>query len=170
MKNRLQVNPWVFHPSAGLILLFVLVGALFPAATEGFFLRLQDVIVDTFGWFYVVSVAFFLLFVVWLPFSRFAEVRLGKDDDRPEFTSFTWFAMLFSAGMGIGLVFYGVAEPMMHFSSPPEGAPESALAASRALPLTFFRRSPNRAAFRPRARRSTSPSSTGASTPGPSTS
>jgi len=138
MSLDFKVNRWVFFPSAGLILLFVLGGALFSGPMETLFGALQDFIVDTFGWFYVVSVAFFLLFVFWLPFSRFAHVRLGKNDDVPEFSRLTWFAMLFSAGMGIGLVFYGVAEPILHFGRPPVSQPRTIEAAREALNLTFF--------------------------------
>lgn len=138
MGLRFKINPWVFYPSAGLILLFVLTGAVFSGPMEAVFAEVQNFIVDTFGWFYVVSVAFFLVFVIWLPFSRFAHVRLGRDDDRPEFSLFTWFAMLFSAGMGIGLVFYGVAEPLLHFGNPPFTEARSVEAAREALNLTFF--------------------------------
>jgi len=139
MNIKFKVNPWVFLPSAGLILLFVFTGAFMTGAMERFFGKLQNFIIDTFGWFYVVSVAFFLLFVIWLAFfSRFAHVRLGKDDDRPEFSTLTWFSMLFSAGMGIGLIFYGVAEPILHFGNPPFAETRSVEAAREALNLTFF--------------------------------
>jgi len=138
LATRLKVNPWVFYPAAGVIVLFVAFGAAFSGTLETFFGWLQNAIVDAFGWFYVLSVAFFLLFVVWLPFSRFAHVRLGRDTDRPEFTYLTWMAMLFSAGMGIGLVFYGVAEPILHFGNPPFAEARSDAAARAALNLTFF--------------------------------
>jgi len=138
MKLGFKVNPWVFYPAAGLVLLFVLVSAVFRGPVETFFGWLQNFIVDGFGWFYVLSVAAFLVFVIWLPFSRYAHVRLGKDEDEPEFSAFTWFAMLFSAGMGIGLVFYGVAEPILHFGNPPFAEARSPEAARNALNLTFF--------------------------------
>src|SRR5690606_4747694 len=92
----------------------------------------------TFGWFYVLAVVSFLVFVLWLMFSAHGAVRLGKNDDRPDYGFTTWFAMLFSAGMGIGLIFYSVAEPMSHFADPPRALPESADAASDAMVITFF--------------------------------
>jgi len=138
MLSGLKVNPWVFFPSAGLILAFVLVGVTLSGPMETFFLALQDFIVDNFGWFYILSVAGFLIFVLWLPFSRYGNIRLGKDHDRPEFSFATWVAMLFSAGMGIGLVFYGVAEPLLHFGNPPFARARSVEAAREALNLTFF--------------------------------
>ena len=134
----MRVNPYVFWPAAALIFLFVLAGALFSGPMGTAFGHVQGFIVEGFGWFYILAVAFFLLFVLWLPFSRFAHVRLGKDDDRPEFSYFTWFAMLFSAGMGIGLVFYGVAEPIMHFGNPPRGTARGVDAAREAMNITFF--------------------------------
>ena len=140
----MKVNPYVFWPASILIALFVLAGALSGALGEEggpmavAFSHLQDFIVEGFGWFYIISVAFFLLFVVWLMFSRYGTIRLGKDDDRPEFSYFTWFAMLFSAGMGIGLVFYGVAEPLSHFANPPYTDARSTDAAREAINITFF--------------------------------
>ncbi|MFY7869974.1 MAG: BCCT family transporter, partial [Exiguobacterium sp.] len=71
------------------------------------------------GWFYLLSATGFLLVSVFLIFSRYGSIRLGKDTDRPEFSYLSWFAMLFSAGMGIGLIFWGAAEPLLHFHSPP---------------------------------------------------
>ena len=71
-----------------------------------------------FGWLYMIVMFSFVVFCIILGFSRFGKVRLGKDDDRPEYSTFSWFAMLFSAGMGVGLVFWGVAEPLNHWLAP----------------------------------------------------
>src|SRR5690625_1166415 len=79
-----------------------------------------------------------LLFVIYLAFSKYGKIKLGKDDDEPEYSTFSWFAMLFSAGMGIGLVFWGVAEPVSHYFVPPFGEPESAEAAEAAVQFSFF--------------------------------
>ncbi|MFW6335617.1 MAG: BCCT family transporter [Phycisphaeraceae bacterium] len=108
-----------FVVSAGAILLFVLLGALLPAEVGAVTGSVQNWITTQFGWVYIVSVTIFLLFVLWLFISPYGHIKLGKDDDEPEYSKITWFAMLFSAGMGIGLLFYGVAEPVMHFDNPP---------------------------------------------------
>ena len=79
--------------------------------------------------------SFFLAFAVWLALSRYGKIRLGQSDDKPEFGHFAWFAMLFQAGMGIGLVFWAVSEPLTHYVDPPLGMakPETAGAATRWL-------------------------------------
>lgn len=133
-----KINPYVFFPSAGLILLFVILGVSFPMRTEMAFTALQAFIVDNFGWFYILSVAIFLGFTIWLAFSRYSAIKLGPDDSEPDYGFGTWLAMLFSAGMGIGLLFFSVAEPMLHFIDPRTGEPHSIDAARRALNLSFF--------------------------------
>src|SRR5690606_14300319 len=75
---------------------------------------------------------------VFLAVSRYGDIKLGPDHSQPDFRDVTWFAMLFSAGMGIGLMFFGVAEPVMHFVSPPVGDPETVAAARNAMNITFF--------------------------------
>src|SRR3712207_5251601 len=72
-----------------------------------------------FGWVFILSTLSFLVFMLYLAFSRYASIRLGGDNERPEFRTVSWVAMMFSAGMGIGLMFYGVAEPLTHYVSPP---------------------------------------------------
>jgi len=135
----MKVHPVVFWVSALLIGLFVIIGAFFNEPLGRALDLLQDRIVEQFGWFYIASVAGFFLFVIWLFFSRYSTIKLGKDSDQPEFSYATWFAMLFSAGMGIGLLFFSVAEPMMHFANPPHGtAPRTVEAARQAMTITFF--------------------------------
>lgn len=132
------INKTVSFTAGGIILLFVAVAALF---TEPFGARVsavQAAIVGNFGWFYVLTVAGFLLFALWLFISPYSAIKLGKDDDEPEFSYPTWFAMLFSAGMGIGLLFYGVAEPMLHFSNPRVGVGGTPDAAREAMNLAFL--------------------------------
>jgi choline/glycine/proline betaine transport protein len=90
------------------------------------------------GWLYMGSVAGFFLLVLYLAFSRFAHLKLGADDSEPEYGYGSWFAMLFSAGMGIGLLFFGVSEPMTHFLSPPVGDGGTIDAARNAMQATFF--------------------------------
>ena len=107
----------------------------------GTFSAVNSWILSAMKWYYIGLVAALLFFVVWLMMSRFGHIRLGKDDDRPEFSYFSWFAMLFGAGMGIGLVFWSIAEPIYHFGSNPFMAEEmagTAEAAQVAMRLTFF--------------------------------
>jgi choline/glycine/proline betaine transport protein len=94
--------------------------------------------VETFGWFYMLSVAIFVVFALGLALSDHGQVRLGPDDSRPDYSYGSWFAMLFSAGMGIGLMFFGVAEPMMHYMTPPTGIGGDVAAAREAMKITFF--------------------------------
>ncbi len=98
----------------------------------------QAFIVEDFGWFYIASVAGFLMFVIFLMVSRHGDVKLGPDESEPEYSYLSWFAMLFSAGMGIGLIFFGVAEPIQHYSNPPIGEGGTVESAKQALVLTFF--------------------------------
>lgn len=137
-RARMQVNPPVFFISAALILAFVLFGAVFPQQAGSVFDALQARIVHDFGWFYILAVALFLIFVLFLMFSRYGDVRLGPDDSEPEYSYLSWFAMLFSAGMGIGLLFFGVAEPIQHYAKPPVGEGGTIEAARQAMILTFF--------------------------------
>jgi len=135
----MKTNSFVFFVSAGVILAFVGLGATFPGPAELVFSSFQDYIVASFGWFYILAVTFFLLFAFWLLVGPFGNVRLGKDEDRPNYTNLTWFAMLFSAGMGIGLLFFSVAEPVLHFGRPPIGGQGGTIeAAHEAMNLTFL--------------------------------
>jgi len=135
---RMQVNPPVFFISAFLILGFVLFGALFPEQAGNVFDMVQARIVRDFGWFYILAVALFLIFVIFLMLSRYGDVKLGPDDSEPEYSYISWFAMLFSAGMGIGLLFFGVAEPIQHYAKPPVGEGSTIESARQAMVLTFF--------------------------------
>ncbi|MFS0753584.1 BCCT family transporter [Noviherbaspirillum sp. 1P10PC] len=137
-RPRMQVNPPVFYISAALIIAFALYGAVFPKRAGSLFDALQQAIVRDFGWFYIVAVAIFLFFVIFLMLSRYGDVRLGPDESEPEYSYLSWFAMLFSAGMGIGLLFFGVAEPIQHYALPPVGEGRTIEAARQAMVLTFF--------------------------------
>ncbi|MGV8897510.1 MAG: BCCT family transporter [Rhodoglobus sp.] len=116
-----MVKRWVFWPAAAIVTVFVAFALLAPAAAESMFLTIQSQIVNTFNWYYVLISAFFVAFSLYLGFSRFGNIKLGKDDDKPEFSLMAWFSLLFAAGMGIGLVFYGVSEPLSHFANPRPG-------------------------------------------------
>ncbi|MGM0873499.1 MAG: glycine betaine uptake BCCT transporter [Bacillota bacterium] len=98
----------------------------------------QAFIIEKFGWFYLLTATFFLVFAVSLIFSKYGNIKLGKDTDEPEYSYLSWFAMLFSAGMGIGLVFWGVSEPIFHYSDPPIGEGFTDQSGRDALRYSFF--------------------------------
>ena len=99
---------------------------------------IQTALVSKFGWFYIISVSIILGVSIFLIVSKYGSIRLGKDDDEPDYSYMTWFAMLFSAGMGIGLVFWGVAEPLNHLYAPPFGEGATEESARLALRFSFF--------------------------------
>lgn len=119
-KTRI-VEPWVFWPAAVTVALFAAFALVAPATAEAMFAAVQANIVNSFNWYYVLITSFFVAFSLFLGFSRFGDIKLGHDDDEPEFSLMAWFALLFAAGMGIGLVFYGVGEPLSHFATPRPG-------------------------------------------------
>lgn len=128
----------VFTYSIILIAIVVLLGALFPNQFNTIGTNITGWITKYFGWYYMVIVAMMIFFCVFLMFSPIGKLKLGKPDDKPEFNTVSWFAMLFSAGMGIGLVFWGAAEPISHFASPPTGDPKTAHAFTEALRGAFM--------------------------------
>jgi len=134
----MKVNPVIFFVSAILAVLFVIYTATFTLQASDVFGAVQGFIVEQLGWFYTLSVSIFLGFVIYLLFSRFGDITLGKPGDEPEYSRFSWFAMLFSAGMGIGLLFFSVAEPLFHFADPHSGTEDNLEAAREAMRLTFF--------------------------------
>ncbi|MDP3952156.1 BCCT family transporter [Microbacterium sp.] len=115
------VQRWVFWPASVIIILFVAFTLIAPDVAESLFKSIQTTIVNAFNWYYVLIAAVFVAFSLYLGFSRFGDIKLGKDDDEPEFSLLSWFSLLFAAGMGIGLVFYGVSEPLTHFVDPRPG-------------------------------------------------
>jgi len=126
--------PWVFWPAAAVVLGLSAFAMIFPGSAATFFGTAQSAVVRTFSWYYVLIAAFFVVFALSMGFSRFGDIKLGRDEEEPEFSALAWFSLLFAAGMGIGLVFYGASEPLSHFTTPPPGStatsgPEQALAA-----------------------------------------
>ena len=119
--RRFRPSPWVIGPAAAVTVLFSAFAIIFPVEAETFFGTIQGAIVDTFSWYYVLITAFFVAFCLFIGFSRFGDIHLGRDDEKPEFSTPAWFSLLFAAGMGIGLVFYGVSEPLSHFVEPRPG-------------------------------------------------
>ncbi|ROS76917.1 BCCT family transporter [Cellulomonas sp. PhB143] len=111
----------VFIPSAALILVFVAFTLIFTDTMTSVMATLQRDVVGGFGWYYILLVAVFVAVAIWIGVSRFGDIVLGQDDDEPEFSMPVWFAMLFATGMGIGLVYWGVAEPLSHYVDPKPG-------------------------------------------------
>src|SRR5690606_19425256 len=100
----------------------------------------RDWIVVNLGWFFILGVTSWVLFLIWVAFSRYGALRLGKDTDRPEYSNMSWFAMLFAGGIGTVLMFWGVAEPISHFSTPPfaDVEPYSIEAARDAMSISLY--------------------------------
>lgn len=137
--NRVR-HAAVLIPSAVIAVLFVLGVAVFPTQFGDLVATVNSTVVDSIGWYYVLLTIGFVFFALYVGLSRWGDVRLGPDDSEPEYSTGSWFAMLFAAGMGIGLVFWGVAEPLNHLAAPPPGTnPASpAQAASGAMSTTFL--------------------------------
>lgn len=136
--DKMRTLSPVFFISITLSILFILWGAFAPENLEKVSTNIQTFLQIEFGWFYLISASVILLFAIYLAFSKYGSIKLGKDDDEPEYSTVSWFAMLFSAGMGIGLVFWGVAEPVSHFHNPPFGDGQTPEAAENALRFSFF--------------------------------
>ena len=137
-ENKSPLNKPVFITSSALILCLLIFAAGVPETADALFQKLQSAIVTNGSWFYVFTVAVIVVFVVFLGMSRYGEIKLGPDHANPEFSFGTWLSMLFAAGMGIGLMFFGVAEPLMHFLAPPTAQAESIDAVREAMKTTFF--------------------------------
>lgn len=136
--SRVRLNPPVFFCSAAAILLLGVLTVVYPQAAAAWLNRMQDGISRTFGWYYMLVMVASLVFVLWLATSRYGRVRLGKDDERPAFGYASWISMLFSAGIGIALIYYGAYEPLDHFLAPPQGVGGTAEAARQAMAITFL--------------------------------
>ncbi|MBC8310716.1 MAG: BCCT family transporter [Candidatus Marinimicrobia bacterium] len=138
--DRLGLNfhPVVFGLSLIIIIGFITFTLLNLQQMSQIFKATQSTISHHAGWFYILSVNIFLGFALFLAFSKYGKIRIGGKDAQPEFTYWGWFSMLFSAGMGIGLVFYSVAEPIFHYISPPYGVGHSIESAKTAMQFTFF--------------------------------
>jgi len=133
------INPPVFFGSLIVLLVTITATIIIGEPAEALFARAQTVISDASGWFFILLVNVLLFFLVFLAFSRFGNIRLGGKDATPDFSRASWFAMLFSAGMGIGLVFWGVAEPISHFNYNPFVDNTDAVASAKsAMGFTFL--------------------------------
>ncbi|MGB5823246.1 MAG: BCCT family transporter [Proteocatella sp.] len=140
-KNALQgkKDNSVYYISLLITLMIVIWGILAPGNFEAVGNKIFGFLVKEFGWFYTLSMSSFVVFAVWIGFfSKYRNIKLGPDDSKPEYSNISWFAMLFSAGMGIGLVFWGVAEPLNHFMSPLGVESGTALAQEFAVSKSFL--------------------------------
>ena len=138
-RDRSEVGT-VFWVSAAFSLAFILWSVIAPESFATVTQVIFDWVVSNLGWFYLLAGNFFLVSVIILALSRYGRLRLGKEDERPEFSRFAWFAMLFQAGMGPALIFWGVAEPLMHYNDPPFGLarPGTTDAAQVAMQYSYF--------------------------------
>ncbi|MDH3680206.1 MAG: BCCT family transporter [Acidimicrobiia bacterium] len=141
VKWGFDIHPQVTFLSAGFLIIFLALTLIFQDRAETFFGDTLAFIGNNFGWFYILAANIFLIAIVAFGFSRFGRIRLGGRDALPEFSNFAWYAMLISAGMGIGLMFWSVAEPIYHYQGPApffgvEG--ETPAAAEAAMVTTFY--------------------------------
>lgn len=137
-EHPIRLNLPVFITSAIVLLTLGILIVLFPQGSQLWLNRAQTWVADVFGWYYMLLMSACMVFVFWLAFSRHGHIRLGQEDEKPEFSYPSWVAMLFSAGIGIALVYYGAYEPLDHFLSPPEGAGGTVEAARQAMAITFL--------------------------------
>ena len=128
----------VFVPAVVIIVLLVIGAISAPDLAGKAFASTLAWITQTFGWFYMLCVALFLMFIVAVAVSDWGHIKLGPDHAEPQYSFPEWFAMLFSAGYGVALLYFGVAEPVLHYASPPAGAPETVDAAKQAMQIAFF--------------------------------
>ncbi|WP_353140349.1 BCCT family transporter [Pseudopedobacter sp.] len=121
MSNLLKINTTfsrgVTIPSLIFIISICILSAVYPNVTEDLLNTIKEFIFVNLNWVYVWSVTIFVIFLVYLMFSKYGNIKLGKNDSKPEYSFFSWVSMLFAAGMGIGLMYFSVAEPMQHYSN-----------------------------------------------------
>ncbi len=122
---RERVDPVVFYVTAAIAIAFIGWGIVSTKSLGSASASAQSWVITNTGWFFVLSSTFFVIFVIWLAASKYGRIPLGEDGEKPEFNTVSWIAMMFSAGMGIGLMFWGVAEPLSHFVTPPPGTSEA---------------------------------------------
>ncbi|PSL01570.1 choline/glycine/proline betaine transport protein [Haloactinopolyspora alba] len=133
-----RVNPVVFYGSSACILAIALWAMIAPDMAADVIGEMVGWISEYFGWYYFLAATIFLVFVVFIGFSRYGRIRLGPEHSKPDFSLFTWGAMLFAAGIGIDLMFFSVAEPVSQYLDPPQGDGENTAAARQAVVWTLF--------------------------------
>lgn len=134
----LEVNGPVFFISSFFIILSIVLTLVFEKQAETVFSDIQNAVANNADWFFIMCVNIFLVFLIYLALGPFGKMRIGGLKAKPEFKTLSWFAMLFSAGMGIGLLFFSVGEPVMHFNTPPTAEGGTAAAAKEAMNFTFL--------------------------------
>ncbi|GAA0612628.1 BCCT family transporter [Thalassospira tepidiphila] len=147
MDDKMKVGPLgpfprvskpVFSVSAILIVGFIIFGAVFTETAGALFTAAQAAIANYFGWFLIIVANLAVVVSLYLAIGPYGRVRLGRQTDKPEYGLFSWTAMLFSAGIGIGLLYWGVAEPLYHYFAPPMAEPETIEAAEQAMTISFL--------------------------------
>ena len=133
-----RVNRPVFIASALLIVGFIIFGSLFGELSGEVFNQLQSFITHRFRWLFIILMNVAVVFSLYIALSRYGDIRLGHQTEHPEYSLLSWFGMLFSAGIGIGLLYWGTAEPLYHFMSPPMGQAETVEAAKQAMSISFL--------------------------------
>ncbi|HJD51216.1 MAG TPA: BCCT family transporter [Candidatus Rothia avistercoris] len=133
----LRTNPVIFFSSALFIIVFTLLMMIFPTAMSDGIGVISDFIITYLGWVYTLGIAIFFFFLIYMAMSRFGRIKIGDDDAEPEYSGIAWFGMLFAAGVGAVLLFWGAAEPITHYANPPyDGVePQSDQAALEALAI-----------------------------------
>ena len=139
-EEHYPVDKIVFGVAAGLVLAFIVWGVASTDTLSAVASSVLSGVITGGGWAFVLAASGFVVFAIWLAISKYGRIPLGQDDETPEFRTVSWIAMMFSAGMGIGLMFYGVGEPLAHFTSPPPGtaAPGTPEAFDIAMATTLF--------------------------------
>ncbi|WP_416705615.1 MULTISPECIES: choline transporter [unclassified Acinetobacter] len=132
------LNKVVFYFSATLILLFSIITILFNEQANQVIINILNWVSRTFSWYYLLAATLYLVFIVFIACSRYGEIKLGPKHSKPEFSLLSWSAMLFSAGIGIDLMFFSVAEPLSHYMNPPVGEGETFEAARQSMVWTLF--------------------------------
>jgi len=138
IRKHFDIHGPVFWPASILLILFIAVTLIVGDPMEKVFDSIQNWISNNFGWFLILAVNVYLFFALYFAFSRVGRIRLGGRNAVPEFSRRAWFSMLFSAGMGIGILFWSVAEPIFHFTDPPVGEAGTIAAAQQAMKTTFL--------------------------------
>ena len=133
-----SLNKVVFFLSATLILLFSLVTILFNDQANQLITQILNWVSRTFSWYYLLAATLYLVFVLFIALSRYGDIKLGPKHSKPEFSLLSWSAMLFSAGIGIDLMFFSVAEPLSHYMNPPVGEGQTFEAARQSMVWTLF--------------------------------
>jgi len=139
-KLGLKTDPIIFFTSAGIMILFLIVLLIAPEPIGNAFGAGREWIVTNLGWFFIMGVTSWVAFLLWVALSRFGAIRLGGNDAKPAYTNISWFTMLFAGGIGTVLMFWGVAEPISHFATPPRSdvEPFSVEAADDAMSFSIY--------------------------------